>query len=61
MDFSYFDKAEEKLDFFANYIKELKEENRELARNIYSLELDIKKKLPPHGDFGALKDNTPTL
>ena len=56
MDFSYFDKAEDKLDSFASYIKELKEENRELARNIYSLELGIKKKLPSKEGFGALKD-----
>ena len=56
MDFSHFDKAEEKLDSFATYIRELKDENRELARNIYSLELGIKKKLPSKGGFGELKD-----
>lgn len=56
MDFSYFDKAEDKVNSLANYIKGLKEENREFARNVYSLEIDLKKKLPSEEDLIALKE-----
>lgn len=55
MDFSYFDKAEEKLDTFVDYLKTIKEKNRELNRTVYSLERDMKQKGPSDEELDALK------
>lgn len=38
MDFTKFDRVREQLFFLFNYINDLKEENRELKRKVYSLE-----------------------
>ncbi len=43
MDFSRFDKVQERLNALFEYINSLKDQNRQLKRKVYSLELNLEQ------------------